>query len=90
MERIRIFVPLINLRSNDPEYRKRRVIYAVCGAMFGAFFGALLAFQIFTGTTSLILGAVIGGCAFSILSVVWKDAAWRAWGRWESRDGWPP
>jgi hypothetical protein len=76
--------------SSDPEYRKRRVIYAVSGAFFGAFFGALLAIQFFSGTTSLIIGAVGGGCVFSILSVVWKDAAWRLWGRWDSRDWWPP
>lgn len=76
--------------SSDPEYRKRRAMYALFGALFGAFMGALLAFQIFAGTTSLIIGAIVGGCAFSVLSVAWRDAAWRVWGRWDSRDWWPP
>jgi hypothetical protein len=76
--------------SSDPEFRKRRVIYAVCGAVFGAFIGAWLASEVLTGMTALIIGAVVGGCVCSILSVAWKDGAWRTWGRWDWRDWWPP
>lgn len=74
----------VSSASSDPEYRKRRTMYAVLGAIVGAFSGAWFAFEIHPGAMSLALGAVIGGCLFAMVSVRWRDAAWWAWFWWES------
>ena len=72
--------------SADPEYRKRRTVYAIAGAICGAGAGAFHALETFDSRASVIVGAIVGGCVFAVLSVRWRDAWWRAWIWWESLD----
>ncbi len=62
--------------SADPEFRKRRNIYAVCGAIFGGGFGAVLALWFETTAISAACGFVLGAVGFGFCSVRWGDAAW--------------
>ena len=79
----------VSAASADPEYRKRRTVYAVVGAIVGAPAGAWFAYGFQPSTASLLIGAVIGACVFATFSVQWRDAAWRAWSWWESLGWWP-
>jgi hypothetical protein len=63
--------------SADPEYRKRRNIYAVCGATIGGAFGAVLGLWLFGATAvSATYGFLLGAVCFGFCSVRWGDAAW--------------
>lgn len=64
--------------SADPEFRKRRNVYAVCGAMVGAIVGTAAAFQFDVSARSAIVGAVSGAVIFAYCSVRWGDSAWDA------------
>jgi len=75
--------------SADPEYRKRRAVYAIVGAIFGLGTGALHALAVYPSIASVIVGALIGGCVFALLSVRLRDAWWRAWSWWDSLGWWP-
>ena len=81
---------LIAIRSvsADPEYRKRRNIFAVLGVLFGGFVGALLGVSIDMTLVSAICGSVTGAIVFGFCSVRWGDDAWvflsklLSWDRW--------
>jgi hypothetical protein len=62
--------------SADPEFRKRRNVFAVCGAIVGGFVGTLIALQFILSTTSAATGFLLGALAFGFCSVRWGDAAW--------------
>jgi hypothetical protein len=74
--------------SRDPEYRKRRNTYAVLGAIFGAFLGAAVPTLFEAGAVVIVLGTVFGGIFLAVLSVRWRDAAWRGWQWLESTWWW--
>jgi hypothetical protein len=62
--------------SSDPEFRRRRNVYAVLGAMVGAIFGAALALWFEVSSTSAAIGAVLGAVVFAYCSARWGDRAW--------------
>ncbi len=67
--------------SADPEFRKRRNVYAALGALVGAIFGAALALWWEVSSRSAMIGAGIGALVFSYCSVRWGDKAWEMLGR---------
>jgi len=71
--------------SDDPEYRSRQRIFAMCGVIVGGLLGAGAAFLIetsFETRVSLVLpGLVLGAIAFGFASARWGDAAWSALSR---------
>jgi len=75
--------------SSDPEYRKRRTIYAIAGAVFGAIVGVWFEFSSESSVSSMAVAAGIGAVVFAFLSVQGRDAAWRAWSWWTSLNWWP-
>jgi len=64
--------------SADPEYRSKRTVFAVTGAIVGAVFGAGFALWFETSATSALVGAALGASGFAFCSVRWGDAAWEA------------
>ena len=62
--------------SEDPEFRKRRKIYAVLGALVGGVFGAAYALWFSLTPASFAIGALLGAIAFAFCSARWGDAAW--------------
>ena len=62
--------------SADPEFRKRRTIYAICGAFCGGAFGAILALLFDATATSAAFGVLLGAVCFGYSSIRWGDAAW--------------
>jgi hypothetical protein len=62
--------------SADPEYRSRRTVYAVSGAIVGAVLGALLTLCFDWSLTLAAVGAAIGAPTFAFCSVRWGDEAW--------------
>jgi hypothetical protein len=62
--------------SADPEYRSRRTIYAVSGAIVGAVFGAAIALTFYLTLDAAAVGAAIGAPVFALCSVLWGDSAW--------------
>jgi uncharacterized membrane protein YfcA len=62
--------------SADPEFRKRRNVFAVCGALVGAAIGVLVAFEISSSLLAVAIGGVLGAAIFAFCSVRWGDAAW--------------
>ncbi len=67
--------------SADPEFRKRRAVYAVLGAMVGLVLGSALALWVNPTLISVAIGALLGALAFSYCSVRWGDSAWLILGR---------
>jgi hypothetical protein len=67
--------------SADPEIRKRRTVFAVCGAIVGGIVGALFAVQFDFSTTFAASGFLLGAVAFGFCSVRWGDAAWEILGK---------
>lgn len=65
--------------SKDPEYRKRRMTYAVLGGLFGAFVGAGIALLLKLSLPIVMVATLLGGVVVGVLSVRWRDAAWRGW-----------
>jgi hypothetical protein len=62
--------------SADPEFRKRRSLFAVLGAIVGGVFGAALAMWIRTTGASAALGFLAGAAIFGFSSARWGDSAW--------------
>ena len=62
--------------SEDPEFRKRRNIYAVLGVFVGGVFGAVFALWFSMTFASMAIGALLGAIGFAFCSVRWGDAAW--------------
>ena|SRR5690349_15090517 len=62
--------------SADPEFRKRRNMFAVFGAIVGAILGAALALWIEATATSAAIGVLVGAVGFGFCSVRWGDDAW--------------
>jgi hypothetical protein len=62
--------------SADPEFRSRRTVFAVCGAIMGAVFGALFALLFDVSSSSALIGAAVGAPTFTFCSIRWGDAAW--------------
>jgi CHASE2 domain-containing sensor protein len=73
--------------SRDPEYRKRRMTFAILGTVFGAFVGGVIPLLLGWSPPIALLGAVIGATVVGMLSVRWRDAAWRNWG-WLEASWW--
>ena len=66
----------IRSMSADPEFKKRRNVFAVCGALVGAAIGVLVAFEISSSLLAVAIGGVLGAAIFAYCSVRWGDAAW--------------
>jgi hypothetical protein len=72
--------------SADPEFRKRRTVYAVLGAIVGWIPGSALVLSVPSTRVEamegpyLIVGALLGSVVFSFCSWRWGDAAWEALG----------
>jgi hypothetical protein len=66
----------IRSMSADPEFRKRRSIFTIFGAIVGGILGASIALWIETTGTSAAVGGLVGGAAFAYSSARWGDDAW--------------
>ena len=62
--------------SADPEYRSRRTVYGVSGAIVGAIFGAALALAFDLSFITASIGSAAGATIFAFCSVRWGDSAW--------------
>jgi hypothetical protein len=62
--------------SADPEFRKRRNMFAVLGGLVGGILGLAIALWIETSATSAALGFGSGALIFGFSSVRWGDSAW--------------
>lgn len=62
--------------SADPEFRKRRNVYAVLGVIVGGVVGTLVAFQFDMSSTSAAWGFGAGAIVFGFFSARWGDSAW--------------
>jgi hypothetical protein len=69
---------LVAIRSvtADPEFRKRRNVFAVCGALVGTVLGVLVTLEITSSLLPVAIGGVLGAATFAYCSVRWGDAAW--------------
>jgi hypothetical protein len=69
---------LVAIRSMfaDPEYRKRRNTFAVCGVLMGGIVGAVVALWMDPSLVFAGGGFVIGAIVFGYCSVRWGDDAW--------------
>ncbi len=66
----------IRSMSADPEFRTRRNIFAVFGAIVGGILGAAIGFWIDTSGASAAVGLLVGAVIFSFSSARWGDDAW--------------
>src|SRR6187401_723566 len=64
--------------SSDPEFRSRRNVYVVLGAIVGAVFGAAFALWFEVSSTSALIGAASGALVFALCSARWGDSAWES------------
>jgi hypothetical protein len=62
--------------SLDPEFRKRRNVFATLGAIVGGILGAAIALWVETTGVSAIVGFLVGSTAFGFSSARWGDDAW--------------
>lgn len=62
--------------SADPEFRKRRNVFAICGAIVGGIVGAVFTLQFDLSMDSAAAGFLIGAVVFGYCSARWGDAAW--------------
>jgi hypothetical protein len=62
--------------SADPEFRKRRNMFAMFGAIVGGVLGAAIALWIETTWVSAAVGLLLGAAVFGLSSVRWGDDAW--------------
>jgi hypothetical protein len=67
--------------SADPEFRSRRKIFAIAGAIVGGVVGAAHGFWIAKSGAATAAGFLVGAVLFSYSSARWGDAAWIALGR---------
>ncbi len=63
--------------SADSEFRKRRNTFAVCGAVIGALFGAVVALEVGASLLAVAIAGVLGAATFAYCSVRWGDPAWK-------------
>lgn len=62
--------------SADPEFQKRRTVFAIFGAIVGGILGAGVATWFETTATSAALGFALGALVFGFCSARWGDTAW--------------
>jgi hypothetical protein len=62
--------------SADPEFRKRRNVFAFLGGMVGGILGLAIALWFETSATSAAVGFASGAVIFGFSSVRWGDSAW--------------
>jgi len=62
--------------SADPEYRSRRMTFAVSGATVGAVTGVVIAFSADKSPTVAAILAAVLALIFAFCSVRWGDAFW--------------
>lgn len=62
--------------SADPEFRKRRGVFAILGAIVGGLLGAVVALSIDATSMAAGLGLAFGALIFGYCSARWGDAAW--------------
>jgi hypothetical protein len=62
--------------SADPEYRSRRTVYGVSGAIVGAIIGTAFAMSFEVSLLSGSIGAAVGAAILAFCSVRWGDSAW--------------
>jgi len=62
--------------SAEPEFRKRRNVFAVCGALVGGIVGAVFTLQVDLSIDSAAMGFLVGAVVFGFCSARWGDAAW--------------
>lgn len=62
--------------SADPEYRKRRTMFAVLGVLMGGVVGAIGGLWIDLSIIFAASGFAIGAVVFGFCSVRWGDDAW--------------
>jgi hypothetical protein len=67
--------------SADPEFRSRRIIFGVSGAIVGGIFGAAFGLWSVRSGAGAAVGLLLGAMLFSFCSVRWGDAAWAALSR---------
>ena len=72
--------------SADPEFRSRRNVYVVLGAIVGAVFGAAFALWFDVSSSSALIGAALGALIFALCSARWGDSAWEILSRDSSVD----
>jgi hypothetical protein len=62
--------------SADPEYRSRRTVFGVSGAIVGAIFGAAVVLTFEASPIAASVASVVGAAIFAFCSVRWGDSAW--------------
>lgn len=62
--------------SADPEFQKRRNVFAVLGGIVGGILGVAFALWFETTATSAAIGFASGALIFGFSSVRWGDSAW--------------
>jgi hypothetical protein len=68
--------------SRDPEFRRRRATYAVCGALVGGPCAAYLAARVGAVNPGICVAALFAGSIIlAVSSVRWGDAMWRGFVR---------
>lgn len=62
--------------SADPEFQKRRNVFAILGGIVGGILGVAIALSFETTGTSAAVGFASGALIFGFSSVRWGDSAW--------------
>jgi hypothetical protein len=66
----------IRSMSADPEFRKRRNMFAISGALVGGVLGASAALCFEASAKAAGIGFIAGAVFFAYCSVRWGDSAW--------------
>ena len=67
--------------SADPEFRSRRIIFGVSGAIVGGILGTAFGFWTVRSGAGAAVGLLVGAVLFSFSSFRWGDEAWTALSR---------
>jgi hypothetical protein len=62
--------------SADPEFQKRRNVFAILGGIVGGILGLVVALCFETTASAAALGFASGAVVFGFCSVRWGDSAW--------------